>query len=485
MRFLRRSLTGLFLLSLTVGFLAWAGWMLYSAVETRMADDGAGRAARERVFAVNVLPYVAEDITPVLATFGEVRSRRALDIRATVSGTVVELSDSFVDGGEVETGAVLMRIDPAEAESDLARAEADLAEAEAELRDAERALVLAGEELSTTEEQARLRRAALTRQRDLRERGVGTEATVEAAELAASAADQAVVSRRQALAQAEARVDLARNRLARQKINLADAERKLADTTITAEFSGTLGDVSVVEGGLVANNERVGQLTDPNRLEVSFRVSTSQYARLLDQDGQLTRAPVRVTMDVSGIDLSTDGVISRESASVGEGQTGRLLFARLAEARGFRPGDFVTVRIREPMLNAVARLPATAVDSASRVLVLGEEDRLEEAEVTLLRRQDDDVLIRAPELAGREVIAARSPLLGAGIKVRPIRENDASAAEQPDTVELTDERRAALMAFVEGNTRMPDDAKARVLAQLAQDKVPAQVVKRLEARMGG
>jgi len=32
---------------------------------------------------------------------------------------------------------------------------------------------------------------------------------------------------------------------------------------------------------------------------------------------------------------------------------------------------------------------------------------------------------------------------------------------------------------------MPDEAKARVLSQLEQDEVPADVVTRLETRMGG
>ena len=55
----------------------------------------------------------------------------------------------------------------------------------------------------------------------------------------------------------------------------------------------------------------------------------------------------------------------------------------------------------------------------------------------------------------------------------------------PDMVELTEERRARLVAFVEANTRMPQEAKARVLAQLAEPSVPAQVVARIESRMGG
>ncbi len=41
------------------------------------------------------------------------------------------------------------------------------------------------------------------------------------------------------------------------------------------------------------------------------------------------------------------------------------------------------------------------------------------------------------------------------------------------------------MAFVEGNDGMPSEAKARVLAQLREPQVPAQIVERIEQRMGG
>jgi hypothetical protein len=64
-------------------------------------------------------------------------------------------------------------------------------------------------------------------------------------------------------------------------------------------------------------------------------------------------------------------------------------------------------------------------------------------------------------------------------------EGAAAAESQPDLVELTPERRAQLISFVEANNRMPKEAKARILEQLSQDRVPAQVVSRLESRMGG
>ncbi|MCT4683992.1 MAG: efflux transporter periplasmic adaptor subunit, partial [Roseicyclus sp.] len=95
----------------------------------------------------------------------------------------------------------------------------------------------------------------------------------------------------------------------------------------------------------------------------------------------------------------------------------------------------------------------------------------------------DDVLIRARGLQGREVVLARTPALGAGIRVNPIRDADAPPAE-PETIALDPDRRARLIAFVEGNGFIPQDVKARMLNQLQQDEVPAQMVDRLESRMG-
>ena len=87
---------------------------------------------------------------------------------------------------------------------------------------------------------------------------------------------------------------------------------------------------------------------------------------------------------------------------------------------------------------------------------------------------------------GREVVATRSPALGAGILVAPIRPDDAEtvAAAEDSTIPLDPERRARLIAFVQSNSRIPSDVRDRMIEELNQDEVPAQMVDRLESRMG-
>jgi RND family efflux transporter MFP subunit len=485
MRFLRQSMIGLFLAAMTLGLLVYAGQMISSAVQDRLNAEKDARPARERQFAVNLRKAEAETVTPVLEAFGTVAARRTLEIRAAVGGRILSLADAFEEGGAIGTGDVIAVIDPADMQSTFDRLKADLADAQAEVRDAERNLTLARDEEAAAAAQSVLRDTAYRRQVDLAARGVGTAAAVETAELAAAAARATVISRRQAVAQGEAREDQAATQLARAEIALAEAQRDLEDTVIRAPFDGVLSDTAVVAGGLVGVNERLADLVDPDDLEVSFRVSTAQYARLLDAAGQLAEVPVRVTQDVTGVDLVATGRISRASASTGAGQTGRLVFARLTRAPGFRPGDFVKVEIEEPPLADVVRLPASALGADGQVLVIGEDGRLEALDVELLRRQGDDVLLRGDGLEGREVVEARSPLLGPGVSVRPIRKGVPEAAAEPEMLELDDARRARLVAYVQSNSRMPEEAKARVLAQLAERQVPAQMVARIESRMGG
>ncbi len=489
MRFLRRSLIGVFLLSMTIALLAWAGEMVRSAVEAKLNAEPRTYPQRERVQAVNVVTVDTATIPPELTVFGDIRSRRTLDLRPTVGGTVVMADPAFVEGGQVSAGQVLFRIDPVEAQAALDRARADLADAEAGLQDSQRALALGQDELAAAVEQAGLRAQALTRAQDLQTRGVGSASAVETAELAASSADAAVLSRRQSQAQAQTKLDQATTALSRARIALAEAERTLADTTVTAAFDGTLSGATVVEGGRVTANEQIGQLIDAKALEVAFRVSTSQYARLLDGQGNLIDAPIAVSLDVADVALQATGRITRESAAVGEGQTGRLLFASLDAAPGFRPGDFVTVIVAEPALDNVALLPASAVAADQTVLAMGSDDRLEVVPVQVLRRQADNVIVSAEGLVGRVVVAERSPLLGAGIKVRPLTEADApppvanAAPAAPEMIALDPERRAKLVDFVQ-NSRMPPEAKTRILSQLQEDQVPAETVARIESRMG-
>ena len=489
MRFLSRTMIGLFLLAATLAIIILAGGQIYWAMNEAAGGNQRRPGGRERIFAANVDTLTVETVTPLILTYGTVQSWRSMEIRASVGGTLVELSPEFRDGGRVSAGDLVFQVDPAKSRSTLALAENQLLEARAELGAAQAALTLTQAEVELAKTQRVLRVLALEREQNLRDRGIGTDATVETVTLTLSSADQTLLSRQSAVAQVETRISQAEISIQRNQISVEEARRILAETQIIAPFDGVLSDVSAMLGRLVSPNEQMAILIDPAALEVAFRVTNSQFARLVDSDGNLRPALVQVIFDRNDFPFEITTTLARTGAEVGDGQTGRLIYARLTgtAATVLLPGDFLTVLIEEPPIENVSIIPAAAVSSDGGLLIVGDDDRLSEITVTILRQQGDQVIVTGAPV-GQEYVTAWSTQIGEGIQIRPLREDDAptpASSPSTETMTLTDERRDQLIEFVNGNTRMPDQAKARILAQLSEPEVPVEVVTQLEDRMGG
>lgn len=419
MRFLLRSLSGLFLTFLTLGLLSVAGLHLWQAI----SDDGRGGPARgggEQVFTARLLTISPQMIEPVMHVFGTIDSRRRLELRAGASGQIVYLDPAMQEGGQVVAGQLLVRIDPAAAQAALDSQLAARDDAEATLDDARRHVEVAAHDLAAAERQGELRNAAVARQEALAGRGLGISADRETAQLAASTAEQAVIAGRSALASAETSVTAAENALRRAEIALTEARRELADTETKAGFSGRVTAVTAVEGGLVSLNEQLAEIIDPQALEVQVPLSLDQFTRLLADGGRLEDRPATVVLDGSAGRLTAAAQVDRTAASVAQGSAGRIVYARITSGgEALRPGDFVSVEISEPRIANSARVPAASVGSDGAVLAADPEGRLRAVQVRVLRRQGDDVIIGVPDdLKGARIVAERAPQLGAGIRVR-------------------------------------------------------------------
>jgi len=488
-------LIGLASAGLSVTLLLVAGGVVQRAVEDRGALAAQTRQPRERAFVVEVGTLDPVTAVPVITAYGHVASGRTLEVRSAVAGPLVALSENFRDGGVIEAGEMLFRTDPMRLQTAVTLAEADQREAVADLAQAQAARALAVLDADAAQTQLTLRAEALARQENLRDRGVATAAELESAQLAHAAAQQTLISRQQAVAAAEARVVQAEIGQTRREVALSEARRALNDATATAPFAGVMTDTTAALGRLVSANERLGVLIDPAALEVAFRVTNAQYGRLLRGDGRLIDAEVSVSVQTGRSSVAVRAVLDRAGAEVGEGQVGRLIHARLIDPDSsvVRPGDFVTVRVSERPLSDVAVIPATALSADERILLIGEGNRLEEQAVTPLRRQDDTVIVSGVPF-GRRYVLARALQLGAGIRVEPVApapvadaatEPIAEAEPEPEMIALDDARRAALVAFIEGNESMRAETRERVLQELSQPLVPLATVERFEARMAG
>lgn len=489
MRFALRSLIGLALFVSAIGVGVYGVMTARDALSERNQRTARLAPQTERVFAVETGWIEVGVVRPQITAFGEIRSWRTLELRASAGGYLVELSEMFRDGVEVDGGEFLFRIDPKDYAAREADARAAVAEAEAEVAEARQTVKVARQELWAAETQRDLRSSALERRRGLLSRGVSTATEVEDAEMAFAASEQTVAGRAQSVLAAEIRIERSVLSLQRAEIALEEARRTLDETEHRAPFGGLLSDVTAVLGALATPNERLGLLIDPQALEAVFRLTNAQYARLIDERGALRRTPLSVTLELDDIPLTIPGVLDRAGAMIGDGETGRLVYAKLDldVATLLRPGDFVSVSIDEKALENVALLPSRAVGETGKLLIVGEDDRLRETAVRILRRQGDEVIVAdAPH--GARYVRSRAPQLGAGVKVRPLRDDEAGnepkVADGGLLITLDMERRRRLIEFVQSDSAMAADAKDRLLTTLRAGSAPAQLIESLESRMG-
>jgi RND family efflux transporter MFP subunit len=496
MRFLMRGLLGLALMAAMIGFAGFGAYRLYSAMTTEETTHQ--RPARERSYSVNVAELKPRTVTPVTTAYGQVESWRTLQLRASSEGRLVDVAAKFRDGAAVAKGELLLRIDPADAEFQVLDAEAALADAVAQKAEAEEAIVGAEQELEAARRQLDLRQQALERQRQLKDKGYSTAVQVEAEELAVASLEQLLSNRLQSVITARKRIERMDLTVRRAKLALENAGRVLDETTLTAPFDGYLSQVDATLGRRVSPSETLAHLIDPAALEVRFSISTHEFSRLLDDSGNLVKAPVTVTLQLGERSVEVPGHIDRAAAVVAEGEAGRTLYATLELAPGtvLRPGDFVRVAVQEPDLREVAMVPAAAVSEDGRLLIVGEDERIREIRVRILRRMGNEVVLSGVPF-GTDYVRERLPQLGSGLKVSPKRSGDGEISPPDDgpqtaltpenggqssagdLVALEPERRAALIAQL-NSSDLPDNRKARLLALLNQPMVPKELIERLE-----
>ena len=89
-------------------------------------------------------------------------------------------------------------------------------------------------------------------------------------------------------------------------------------------------------------------------------------------------------------------------------------------------------------------------------------------------------------------MTARALQLGTGIQVTPVAPAapdaetvapaaaDTPAAPEADTIALDDDRRAAIVAFIEASEKMKPEKKAQWLEELSRPEVPRATVEKFE-----
>jgi len=380
------------------------------------------RPPQERVFTVKTVPAQAETVQPKLKLYGSTVAGRRIDIRALVAGRVIEASTALKEGGQINVGDMLLRIDPFSYESAVQESAALLAEAKARVLELEASIESDTTSLKSATEQLVLAQRDLKRAEPLARRGTVSKRTVDERK-------QTLLQREQARDQLSNAIKVWRAKIAQQNAIIARltaslglAQRRLDETSLKAPFNAYVVEVSSQVGRMVSANDKVATLIDRDWIEAKFTLSDEQYGRILGGRRALEGRKIDVVWVLGEKQVVYPAIIERVGAQVNAATGGVEVLARITDPSTpirLRAGAFVEVRVPDKKFVNVFRVPPTALYSGSTIYVI-EDGRLSERAIKVVGAVQNDVLIEGPITSGARILATRISTPGNGVRVQEI-----------------------------------------------------------------
>lgn len=394
-------------------------------------------AIEERRYAVDTVTAVQGDYAPAISVFGETMAAREVELRALVGGEVLTIHPDLKPGGSVSRGDVLLEIDRFDYEGAVTEAEASLAEERALLVENQGRLVLEKANLARAREQLEFAERDLARAQELLGRGSTTEQVVDERKLVVSQRQQGLEQTQNILTLEEARVTQQNAAIERAEWRLANAQRQLRNTVLTAPFDAIVRSEAAELGRLVSVNDAVVSLYSSDEFEVRFTLSDNQYGRLLADDGTVEGREVEVIWYLGNQPVIYPAVVSRIGADVASSRGGVDLIATIDTENALvplRPGAFVEIVVPDQTYENSFRVPETGYYGQGTIYVI-EDNRLQQRQVDALAIDDGYVIVRGDLNEGETVLVTRIPEAGEGLLVIDVGAPAAVAAEDLATAQ--------------------------------------------------
>jgi membrane fusion protein (multidrug efflux system) len=363
---------------------------------------------------VSVVTVKPRKVADHVELVGEVQAYRTVQVRAQVSGVIVERP--FREGSEVHPNDVLYRIDPVTYQADYQAAQAQVADAEARLANAE----------------------------------------TNAGRLRPLLADNAVS--KQEVDNAESAVKQAQASLNAARAAVDRARKSFNETVVRAEIAGRVGRAHLDVGTRVTGPSDVLTTIDVlDPIYVSFRPSSQQQltwrrdpeTRRAVASGGSARVQVSFTDGTTFPTLGRIGYVDPVVDPATGTQEYRAQFDNPDHV--LLPGQFVRVQVLGLLRDSAIVVPQRAVQQQlgrQSVFVVGKGDTVTAREVKGAGWSGEGWLIESGLKPGDRVVVDGVQKIGPGMVVRPVALADSSATDT-----LPGDRPAASRVAREGGDR--------------------------------
>ncbi len=375
---------------------------------------------------VEVFPARAEDFQMVVEAFGTVTPRESLKLVAQVRGQIVDIHQSFKEGGFVKKGTRLIQIDPRTYNLEVKRRKVQIMQSEAELKRLEQEVVNLKSRLKIANSDVALAKSEYLRLKKLIDRKVIAQSQLDKAEQAYLASRE----RRQAIKNQLALIGPQREQLIAAR-DMADVMYQQADldlerSRLEAAFDGWVLEKAIEVGQHVNVGQQMGSIYKAGELDIEVKIPTKEFKWLPAGMGNNSSIAADVIFRNTGDEQVWQGRVARVKARMDERTRTLPVVIEVDETAtaqesvsGFRlrPGMFVTIKIKGKEVNRAFVLPRYVVYPGDVVYTL-KDDQLKIKNVGILRSYKDSIIVNEGLSEDDQIIS--TPLSGAvdGMSVR-------------------------------------------------------------------
>ncbi|MEO1641700.1 MAG: efflux RND transporter periplasmic adaptor subunit [Pseudomonadota bacterium] len=284
---------------------------------------------------------VRDDLQFTVNVQGEVKPQREIIVAPQIAGRISYVSPDFIDGGIIERGQVLVRLEADDYELGVVRARSLVASAEQRL--------------------ARERAEAEIAIQDLKDLGIDNSSPL--------------ARREPQLADAQAALESA-------KAQLQEAELALRRTAVFAPFTGRVREGSVDIGQFASPGQSLGRIFATDVVEVVLPLSDSEMGRLglplaFAATNEVQGPEVIFSAQVGGVQREWRGRVTRTAAAINSRTRLINIIAELQDPFGegadngapMAPGLFVDASIQGSTVEDLLIAPRGALRGGNRIYV--------------------------------------------------------------------------------------------------------------------
>ena len=351
--------------------------------------------------------------------YGTVKPRKLVKIAVEVPGRIDHIHPSFIEGGVIEKGALLVRIDQRSYKLDRQAAQVRIRQAKTDIESLEQDIENLKNDIVLSKANVDLAKKELERIKALNKSQFASKNSLDKVEqqyLQARIQLQNISNR---LSLTDTLMEQKNAAFAMAKVDFQKADLAFSKTQIKADFNGFVLDKFAEVGEYVSPGQVIGSIYQKDCLDVDVRIPLEKmkWIESFFENGKTPDAKVMLANFDSMKSCSWDAKVARIKAKIDE-KTRTLPMTleimkpdvKLKNMFDLKPGTFVKCSIAGESYENIFILPRYLLKRGNTLFTVN-NNHLRMKKVSVLRKFEDEIYINGGLAPGDKIIF--SPLPGA------------------------------------------------------------------------